>query len=209
MIEAKAENKQKINNKFLGKWCKERKCSFRPYGGKPSILLLGESHSNPKHLKLEEEIVSLVKPPILLHEFLKSKIYDPLTGKFSFVPGTANDSMDDDHLERLVDEGDACLRKWSEKYMVKLVGADLSFLELERAGDNILKKKPGIMLTSQTLEECEYREKKMGERIAEYRKKVDGMLVGIFGMHHLRPSSAIHPILQLEGIEYACIILPK
>jgi len=197
--------RQKINKKFLSKWCRERKCGFSPYGTKPSILLLGESHSTPRHLKLEEEMISLVKPPILLHEFLKNSMYDPTTRSFSLIYETANDEMDIREMREIEDY----LLGWATKYKTKLVGADLSLFELSKAGDEIEKKKPKLILTSQTLEKCEYREKRMGERIADYHKKVDGMLVGIFGMHHLRPSSGIHPILQLEGIEYACIILPK
>jgi hypothetical protein len=199
------DSKQKINKRSISKWCRERNCKFSFYGDKPSILLLGESHNTPRHLELEEEMISLVKPPILLHEFLKNNVYDPTTGNFSFVYGTANDEMDIREMHEVEDY----LLGWANKYRAKLVGADLSLFELSKAGDEIEKKKPRLILTSQTPEECEYREKRMGERIANYRKKVDGMLVGIFGMHHLRPSSDIHPILQLEGIEYACIIMPK
>lgn len=198
--------KQKINNKFLGKWCKERKCSFRPYGTKPSILLLGESHGTKRHLELEEELIKLVKPSTLLHEALRNKTYDPATRRLSFMEGTLNGLLEKKY--HLSGDGEAI--KLSNRYKMKAVGADLSVTEKFRLASELLKKTgQKAFVLNDSAEAVSQREKRMGERISEYRKKVEGMLVGIFGMHHLRPSSAIHPILQLEGIEYACIILPK
>jgi hypothetical protein len=200
------DSKQKINNKFLGKWCKERKCSFRPYGTKLSILLLGESHGTKRHLEFEEELIKLVKPSTLLHEALRNKTYDPATRRLSFVEGTLNGLLEKKY--HLSGEGEAI--KLSNKYRMKAVGADLSVAEKFKLASELLKKTgQKAFVLNDSIEAISQREKRMGERIADYCKKVDGMLVGIFGMHHLRPSSGIHPILQLEGIEYACIILPK
>ena len=195
----------KIDKQMIKGWSQERKCRFRFYGDKPSLLIVGERHEDKEHQALEEELIQLIKPPYLLHEFLGARIYNPTTKEAKFFFGTSINAMD----QLFQNDIEAHLLTWAEKYKMPLVGIDCSFAELDIIADKIKQRKPSHEPTTQTLEECIYRERRMGEKIAEHCKKVKEMLIAMVGSNHIRPSSRIHSILQKKKIEYICISLPK
>jgi len=191
-----------VDKKTIREWC--RSSNYRPtfYGDDPSIVILGEKHGTPKHRQKEEE---MIRPEYLLTELLDVRTYNPQTKEEKFLPGVPIDEFDRMNLEGGIED---YMVKWSEKYGLFLVGMDLSYAEMGLVIDNLYAEHPNYEFTSQSPKVCLYREKRMGERMAEYKQKTARTIVAIMGDYHRRPKSGIHPILQKKGISYVCIPQP-
>jgi hypothetical protein len=199
-----------IEKNVIVEWCRQKNVKPKVYGNNPSVIILGEDHSEKKHREQQEEIIKLVKPEYLLHEFFDGRFYNPITKEITYLPDVVVDKELEDILPKDCVE-DRRLIGWAEKYRLFLVGIDLTFTELDRLRCKLLDKSPlyaGSIKKDLLIEAKEdaYREKnRMGKRIVEYSSKTSKPLVVIMGGGHARPKSKIHPVIQKAGIDYICL----
>lgn len=89
-------------------------------------VVLGESHDNKQYIAKQAELIELVRPELVLHEFGAAHIYDPQARRYCWQP------------QRKADHGPVKgfptpLIEQADRLGHKIVGIDLTFIELHIA----------------------------------------------------------------------------
>lgn len=127
-----------IDRFILNNWNDEGyEISF--YGKKPSVILLGESHTDIVARQKQEELIRLVKPEFVLHEFLSGYIYDPekdlLTQqpKRRFDPNPKIKKKLDTFTERQTRE----VLEMAKRVETTFVGCDMTERDFDSGGHHV------------------------------------------------------------------------
>jgi len=183
-------------------FCAERNYGFESSGSNPRLLLIGEVHSDESHFIAQEEMIKMISPRAVLHEFYDS------TSKhlFSFV-----DKWEDGAHHYKMNH----LGELSKKLGFDLLSGDIPFSEqssLSTGLDDLLirrgyldwpKELRGHNFMNSDIAYSEFYSRLMVEPIMgmKLRKALDGCdgdVVGIYGGYHLRKDSQIHAVLSLD-----------
>ncbi len=108
-------------------------------GKRIRCLIVGELHYRPEHISKQLELIELVKPEFVLHEFGPAWIYDPQGGGYRLQSQRSiRDGIDNDSLERFPE----LLTQQAERLNHKIVGIDLTTAELDIALWRLTKERP-------------------------------------------------------------------
>ena len=206
-----------VKLEVIDKW-NDKKYKVEKVGQRFSVVMLGETHNNAETQQKQIELIRIIRPEFVLHEFAFTWMYDPKTKIFKPQSGKLHDQgpdMSDKEfkrdLARLTIEADAL--------NFKIIGCDLSQEELikfeQRLAQDYPKKykyspergrvikirDPLYDFTAHSKELQPFREKRMMDTILECHQKSSKPIICIMGDGHAR---AIHrnKFLQRKSIDY-------
>ena len=197
-----------VTEEQLNQWNSEG-YDIEMYGKDISLVIIGEGHNNDEEQKKQIELIRIVKPEYVLHEFLRGWIYNPETKKLEKQGGRIFNQDDNDPyninipLELLAIANEAGF---------KIIGCDLTggeFAENQYTKLSSREKKFNIddweyKIAFIKRESWPLRDKQMIKTILEYRDKSSKPIVSIMGYHH-GDNINNQKILQKRGFSYAYI----
>ncbi|MCX6724081.1 MAG: hypothetical protein NT155_02800 [Candidatus Staskawiczbacteria bacterium] len=185
------------------------------HGDNFSVIILGEGHNNEALQAKQIELIKLIKPKYVLHEFLTGWIYNPETKKC-----TRQENRIIGSEERPQKPADKIITA-ADEMGFEIIGCDLTETETNLVIDKVCERNPNRFhydenvkaffpnkgveeLTNFSPEIIAFRDKKMADTIIEYQKKSKKPIVVVMGSDH---GKGIHKnkILQRAGINYAFI----
>jgi hypothetical protein len=174
------------------------------------MIILGEAHTDREARKKQLELIELVHPQFVLHEFLSGWIYDPVSKLFKKQSGRTFDEFIDNDLVETASRDLSDLIEQSEKLGYKVVGDDLTFAEQDAVIEQLYDKDPllrnyqdiGLVPGSPQLDA--YRDQQMAKTIQEYATHATKPVIVILGRGHSEPLHQEGMIKQ-QGIQYAYV----
>ncbi|OGZ67546.1 MAG: hypothetical protein A3C58_02240 [Candidatus Staskawiczbacteria bacterium RIFCSPHIGHO2_02_FULL_34_10] len=204
----KSKNREYINLEQLKFWNNMGYLIEESDGSdKYSIIVLGESHMDEDQWEKQMELVKLVKPEYVLHEWLGGLIYNPEIGKFE-----GDDPGHKDYASDLIKTNNpnigshglpAKLYDLSKEFNFKIVGCDLTKNEMQRV-EEVFKeeetgiKKEGFYMPGTGKNIIRVRDMVMVDKILEYQNKSDKPIIVIIGYEHGNNINSQH-LLQERG----------
>lgn len=185
------------------------------YGNEFSVVMLGETHNVEEEQTKQLELIEVVKPQYVLHEFLTGWIYNPTTRTFE----KQNNRTFDDRDQPPINELPPSFISSANRLGFEIVGCDLTQGELTPIEKDLAQNNPERYVydeKSRSLRSAErptarvtaaspaivpFRDELITRRILEYHGKSSRPLVVIFGASHGRN---IHEqkLLQDKGLGY-------
>ena len=183
-----------------------------------SILLLGELHEREELEQKQAELISLIKPEFVLHEFLKIWTYNSRDNSFDLREGVKSVSHYE-IAEMYLGEISPIILDEIRKCGAKIIGCDLWDKGIKKAEREIAKLNPDVFYYDYRLRRFDdddyiclissdeiipYRDKEMAKVMITYQKKSHKPIISILGNTH---SKNIHEgkLLQRKGFGYAYI----
>lgn len=219
-----------INTEMIKDWAKKNDYLRSSYGSNPNLVIVGEEHKHKKMRNQQELLLAKLKPKYLLHEGFRACTYNLKTDKADVKEYTDNPQPD---IAQAL-SGNEYLTNWSKEYNIPLIGCDISLNELDQFAKTLPEEFPdkyneeppiGFFGSSETSSGGEqtrvirtgrelgyedkrvklYRDKRIGEIIAEQATKTKKSLMAIIGADHMRSSSELHNILKKAKVGYVCV----
>ncbi len=183
-------------NKLIS-FCQEKGYGWNVFGDDPQTILIGEYHGQKDHLAAQEELITLIKPKVVLHEF-----WDPTT--FPKLPHaeTIGESYSRYEVQTY--------KKWEAEYGFSLHAGDIKHREQCSLDDWVegvlqsLEEWPEELST--TLYGIYYSrylaEPIMAQRLLEKIGEGNFPILAVYGAFHVRQDSVIHKMLRAHFPEW-------
>lgn len=188
------QNLQEILKKRNDQWYK-----IETYLEDIKVILLWEYHGREDiHIK-QQELITILKPDIILHEFLAGWIYNSQKKKFEQQDFRKRTDFD---MDKSMVEISKKILHAAELNGSKIIGCDTTMAELEEAMRDLTKRFPkkykydsdmNYVYNKRNREDCltplskdvvPYRDKRMIADIIKYEKQTEKPMVVILGQHH-------------------------
>ncbi len=149
------------------------------------VVLVGEGHASDRNYKFQGNLIDLLKPEVVMHEFYEQN-GRPSSSK------TVRTAVD-------------WIKSWKEEYGIQLKPCDLPNHKVRQFHQMLYDFLGGLEefadesdLSSITIDDNAIREMVMGKLIRAEALRSDKPLIAIVGGHHVRPESRIHQELRYE-----------
>ena len=209
---------KRFSKKYLDSW-NNKDYKIKYFGNDLDVIILGETHYSEDILNKQLELIHLVKPDFVLHEFLTALVYNPQTARFEQQPDRILNWFDQeiDFVEISKD-----LIKASKELHFEIVGCDLSLAEQliiarQLAEDNpheyefdeefeclVKPSDPDWIFTPLSDVIIPYREQQMLETINSYKRKSEKSVLIILGDLHAK-NLHNQKLIQKNRIGYAYV----
>ncbi|KKP43685.1 MAG: hypothetical protein UR31_C0001G0009 [Parcubacteria group bacterium GW2011_GWA2_33_14] len=171
-----------------------------------SIVIVGENHLMEEEWQKQAELIKIVKPEYVLHEWLGPLVYDPETKTFEgATKDHENYATDEIRIKSKIGPYGlpAELYDLAQELKFEIVGCDLSQKELRELEGRVGAeergiKKEGIYMPGTDQQVVRIRDERMVKKIIEYQNKATRPIVVIVGWGH---GTGIHDqqLLQQKG----------
>jgi|GEM_PF-1906035 len=209
-----------ISAETIAAWSED---SYRieKYGKDPSVVLIGEEHHRPDLISKQLELIEMLDPEFVLHEFGSGWIHDPAKETTERQPGRKWDAVENPEESQVPRE----FIDHSNRMGYTIVGCDLTATEFALAELDIARLNPKYEIVSLHERDlghldipgdiyCKklfqlidpYREAKMIETIHEYRAKTTRPLVVVMGQIH---ASRIHRKGLMKGKDFGYVMVDQ
>jgi len=182
--------------------------------GNYSIVMIGESHLDEEQWQKQIELVRLIKPEYVLHEWLGGLVYNPETEKFEGDDYGKEDYVTDVMKKNNPDIGahglPAQLYSLSKELGFKIVGCDLTKSEMARVEDSFGEeeagiKKEGLYLPGTGKNIMRVRDMEMADTMLKCQGESNKPIVAIVGFEHGDSINSQHLLQEKGAFGYAYI----
>ncbi len=211
--------KEHISLEQIMQWSKGR-YRIEKYGDKYSVVIIGETHGMPQSKEEQIELIRLIKPEFVLHEFLSGFTYDPKTQKFKAQSGRII-TPEDEAMEKVEEKVPQEIILLADEMDFKIIGCDSTDAEIRKAEFQLtiqfpdrykwddeagmvrdIKNKKSILVK----EVMAMRDNQMAKTILEYQQKSNRPVMVIMGRTH---SQNIHKRQILQGKNFGYLFIDQ
>lgn len=180
---------------IIKKW-NDAQYEIKSRGDDPNVIILGESHHEQSMIQKQLELIELIKPKYVLHEYAGGFVYDPKIQELKLQSRRLYDNVDKALLESSGLENE--LRELADKLKFQIIGCDLTTAELDKKlveqfpqkyvydddGLVVSVEDPDLTPSHFSPDAEMLRDAKIVEMISTYEKKSKKPLVVIIGNRH-------------------------
>ncbi len=156
-----------------------------PLGEPTRLVLVGEKHVSSLHYNFQSDLIRLLKPQVVMHEFYDPSDTKPASGSIAIALRWIN--------------------RWKDEFGIELKPCDWpneKNLQFQRFYYELLQRSCEFhderVLDSIIVDDCAIREIIMGKLIRAELARTDKALIAIVGGYHVRPESRIHQELRCK-----------